>query len=87
MFYILLIPGFIEELLSINNKIGNIALYGICLELYIKRNLFYLSLFIFFVFYIFKIYYYIFLFFVFLSFNLFANCYLKWKEILKINYM
>jgi hypothetical protein len=85
MFYILLIPGFIEKLYRITNNNGNMALNGICLELYIKRNLFYLSLFVFFVCFIFKIYHHILSYFIFSSFILFFHSYLKWKQILQIN--
>ena len=84
MFYILFIPGFIEELYRVFNNNGNMALCGVCLDLYNKRNLFYISLFVFLVCYIYKFYYHILLFFVFLFFILFANSYYKWKQVLQM---
>ena len=45
MFYSLAIPSVVEQLLKITNNSGNMGLHGIFLELYYKRNLFYISLF------------------------------------------
>lgn len=86
MFYNYLLPNFIEQLLHITNNVGNIALNGIFLELYYKRNLFYFSLFVFFLCYILNFYYYIPLIFVFLSLNILARSYYKWKQVLEYNF-
>jgi hypothetical protein len=44
LFILLLIPNNIEFLLQNENNNGNIVLHGIYLDIYYKRNLFYLSL-------------------------------------------
>jgi len=72
MFLALIIPGNIEEILKITNRQGNMAWNGIFLDLYNKRNLFYLSLLL-----LFFSYYN--LIFVFGFLYLFYNTYNKWK--------
>ena len=39
-----MIPGNVEQILNYSINVGNIAMNGIFLDIYIKRNLFYLSL-------------------------------------------
>lgn len=77
MFLFFLLPNFIEQLLRISNSAGNMALHGIFLELYYKRNLFYLSLLSLFFFYI-----QLGVILVFVSFCLFLQSYIKWKKII-----
>jgi len=77
MFVALIIPGNIELTLEYTNRIGNIAYHGIFLDLYNKRNLFYLSfLLLFFSYYN--------LIFVFGFLYLFYSTYLKWYIYLQI---
>ena len=76
MFYYYLLPNFIEKLLKECNNNGNMALYGVFLELYYKRNLFYIS----FLSLFFNIR--IGLIFIFITFCLFLQSYMKWKNII-----
>ena len=83
MFYYFFIPNFIEKLLYITNNAGNMALHGICLELYYKRNLLYISLLSLFFFYFY--YLYIGIIFVSITFYSFLKSYMKWKNIIDCN--
>ena len=47
MFFILIIPGYLEYLIKNFNNCGNPALPGIFLRLYYNRNLFYFSIILF----------------------------------------
>ena len=82
MFYSLAIPSVVEQLLKITNNSGNMGLHGIFLELYYKRNLFYISLFSLIGFY-FLNYLYIGAILVFVSFCLFLQSYMKWKKVIE----
>jgi hypothetical protein len=84
LFIALLIPFNSEHLLEIYQGNGNMALYGVHLEIYYKRNLFYISVITLPLFYLFK-YTYFGLLFLLLSFFLFLRSCYKWKEILLIN--
>lgn len=83
MFLFFFLPNFIEQLLRISNSTGNMALYGIFLELYNKRNLFYVSLFSLIFLYFYNIQLGVIL--VFVSFCLFLQSYIKWKKIIDQN--
>ena len=80
----LLVPFNIEYLLEIYQGNGNMALYGVNLEIYYKRNLLYIAVIVFPLFYIFKYTYFGLLFLLVSFFLFFRSCY-KWKEILLIN--
>jgi len=74
-----ILPGNLEYVLHIFN--GNMAIYGMYLGIMQKRNLLYLSFFLFLISFYFK--YYIFGFFIlFISLYLFINSIYKWKEII-----
>jgi len=81
---ILLLPFTSETLLKYCERNGNMGLYGLHLEIYYKRNIFYASSLLLPVFYVLKYTYYgiaLFLFSLFLFLN---SCY-KWREILNKN--
>ena len=84
MFYLFLLPNFIEQLLRISNSAGNMALNGIFFDLYNKRNLFYVSLLSLPV-----VYYYnniqLGVILIFVTFCLFLQTYIKWKKIIDQN--
>jgi hypothetical protein len=83
MFYYFLLPNFIEKLLTISNNHGNMALYGVFLDLYYKRNLFYISLLSLFFFYFFYIH--IGVVFCGITFYSFFQSYMKWKKVIYCN--
>ena len=81
-----LIPGNIEKFMKESENNGNIAINGVCLDIYYKRNLFYFSLFLLISSIIYKIIYLI-------SFSIFITiitCYIyyntcnKWKFFFKL---
>jgi len=81
-----LIPSNIEKCLKVSQNDGNIAINGVCLDIYNKRNLFYFSLFLLFLSFIYKIIY-IRIFFMIttlLMFYLFYDTCNKWKFIFTI---
>jgi hypothetical protein len=84
MFYYFLLPNYIEQLLHISNSEGNMALHGVFLDIYNKRNFFYISLLSLPI-----LYYYnnmrIGVISVFVTFCLFLQTYLKWKKIIDYN--
>ena len=81
---LLLIPFNSEKLLTITERNSNIALYGIHLEIYYKRNLLYISSILFAICYLLKYAYYGLTFFL-LSLLLFLNSCNKWKVVLLNN--
>ena len=83
MFYYFLLPNFIENLLTISNNHGNMALHGVFLHLYNKRNLFYISLLSLFFFYF--NYIHIGVVFCSITFFLFFKSYMKWKNVIYCN--
>jgi len=83
MFYYFLLPNFIENLLTISNNHGNMALHGVFLDLYNKRNLFYISLLSLFFFYF--NYIHIGVVFCSITFFLFFKSYMKWKNVIYCN--
>jgi hypothetical protein len=83
MSFYLAIPGNIESILNIQNNNGNMAIYGVFLDIYLKRNLLYLSLLLFIFFYFLN--YFLFGLFIFL----FSLCFYlytcnKWKYVFTI---
>jgi hypothetical protein len=85
MFLTLLFPGNIEYIISYFTNNGNMALTGIFLGLYYKRNLFYFTIIIspFSFIYNYMIYN---LFFTLLSLFLFYNYYCEWKGAIKMHF-
>jgi len=77
---ILLIPTVLEHFLKIANSNGNIAIYGILLAIYYKRNLIYFSLFVLLLCYLYNLMYYG-LCLIFLSITAYLHTYFKWKFI------
>jgi len=78
---LLIIPTFLDNLLYQTNCSGNFGLHGVFLDIYIKRNLFYGSLFLLFIGYLYNyILYAIIL--VILSLFLFIKSINKWNDVL-----
>jgi len=77
-------PYYVEHYLQVSQNIGNMALHGIFLDIYNKRNLFYFSLTLLFIEYINNHTTYCLLL-VLLSFIAFINCCNKWRTVIFYN--
>jgi len=80
----LLAPYYVEHYLQVTRNIGNMALHGIFLDIYNKRNLFYFSLTLLFIEYINNYTMYCLLL-VLLSLIAFINCFNRWSNIIFYN--
>ncbi len=80
----LLAPYYVEHYLQVTRNIGNMALHGIFLDIYNKRNLFYFSLTLLFIEYISNYTMYC-LVLVLLSLIAFISCFNRWSNIIFYN--